>query len=220
VASTRKKDQPPKGTGAWKPRAVFLLLVAALLVLVAAELLNLLRHPSLSRLKGPGGVQRLVIYQKGRAANREAWFLTEPDGELGPARCFQRIDCTGDDTTTGDVRWSFDGQALYATRRKAASIEEADRPLWVYDFKEQKLWSLDEKPLSSHLEMHSGSEARLVRLINDHGGKGPVAVSWYDLGKRGDYLFAWQITRWEKALPQAAPPRGTPPRGTPPPNTK
>ena len=201
MASTRKKDQP-KGTGAWKPRAVFLLLVAGLLLLGVAELLNLLRHPSLSRVKGPAGAQRVVIYQKGRAANREAWLLIEPEGELGPPHCFQRIDCSGDDSTTGDIRWSFDGHALYATRRKAASIEEADRPLWVYDFKEKKLWSLDEKPLASRLEMHAGTEAQLVRLINDRGGKGPVAVAWYDLGKRGEYLFAWQITRWEKALPE------------------
>jgi hypothetical protein len=46
------------------------------------------------------------------------------------------------------------------------------------------------------------TETALVDIINRHGGKGPVAASWYDLGKHGDYLFAWQITRWEKALPQ------------------
>ncbi len=189
------------GPGAWKPRAVFLLLVAALLVLGVAELLNLMQRPSLTRITGPAGARQLVIYQKGRAANREAWLLTEPQGELGPAHCFQRIDCTEDDRITGDIRWSFDGQALYATRRKAGSIEEADRPLWVYDFRELKLWSLDARALAGGLPMHAADEAGLVRMINDRGGKGPVAVSWYDLGKRGDYLFAWQITRWEKALP-------------------
>jgi len=189
------------GPGAWKPRAVFFLLAAALLVLGVAELLNVMRRPSLTRVKGPAGAHQIIIYQKGRAANREAWLLTEPQGEAGPARCFHRIDCTEDDRLTGDIRWSFDGHALYAARRKGKSIEEAERPLWVFDFKERKLWSLNEQPLASRLEMHSAGEAQLVRLINDRGGKGPVAVSWYDLGKRGEYLFAWQITRWEKALP-------------------
>ena len=200
------QDSPGKkfGPGAWKPRVVFFLLLAALLLLGVAELLNLMRRPSLTRVKGPAGAQHLVIYQKGRAANREAWLLTEPQGEAGPAHCFQRLDCTEDDQSTGDLRWSFDGHALYATRRKAPTIEAADRPLWVYDFKERKLWSLDEKPLASRLAMNAATEAQLVRLINDRGGKGPVAAAWYELGKRGDYLFAWQITRWENALP--APP--------------
>ena len=191
-----------RGPGAWKPRVVFVLLAAAVLLLAGAELLNLMRRPSLTRARGPAGANQFVIYQKGRAANREAWLLTEPQGEAGPARCFQRIDCTEDDRLTGHVRWSFDGHLLYATRRKVATIEASDRPLWVFDFKAEKLWSLDEKPLASHLEMHSATEAQLVRLINDHGGPGPVAAAWYDLGKRGEYLFAWQITRWEKSLPQ------------------
>jgi hypothetical protein len=200
-AMPQEKPARKYGPGAWKPRAVFLLLVATVLVLGVAELLNAMRRPSLTRIKGPAGAHQLVIYQKGRAANREAWLMTEPQGEAGPAHCFQRIDCTEDDRTTGDLRWSFDGQALYAARRKAGSIEEVERPLWVYDFKERKLWSLDERPLASQLEMHAATESQLVDRINGHGGKGPVAASWYDLGKRGQHLFAWQITRWEKSLP-------------------
>ena len=197
-----KEQASRSGKGAWKPRAVFALFVAALLLLGVMELLNLMRRPSLTRVKGPAGANRLVIYQKGRAANREAWLMTEPQGEAGPARCFQRIDCTEDDRQTGDLRWSYDGHALYATRRKGATIEEADQPLWAYDFKAGKLWSLDAKPLAGHLEMTSATERQLVQLINDHGGKGPVAAAWYELGKRGEYLFAWQITRWERALPR------------------
>jgi hypothetical protein len=56
-------------------------------------------------------------------------------------------------------------------------------------------------PAEHHLPMEAATEAGLVDIINRHGGKGPVAVPWYDLGKRGEYLFAWQITRWEQALP-------------------
>jgi len=184
------------------PRAVFLLLVAALLLLGGVELFNVLKRPSLSRVKGPAGAERFVLYQKGRAANREAWLLAEPEGELGPPECFQWIDCTEDDHTTGDLHWSFDGHLLYAVRRKPATLEEADLPLWVYDFKERKLWALDEKPPFIWMEKHSATSLQMVRQINEHGGKGPVAVPWYELGKRGEYLFAWQITRWEKVLPK------------------
>jgi hypothetical protein len=212
--ASRKNDKP-RGTGAWKPRAVFLLLLAALLLLGGAELLNLLRRPSLSRIKGPAGARQLVIYQKGRAANREAWLFVEPEGERAPPHCFHRIDCTENDTLTGDLRWSFDGHALYAVRRRPATLEEAERPLWVYDFKERKLWSLDPKPLASGLPMHAATEAQLVSLINAGTGKGPIAVSWYDFGKRGEYLFAWQITRWENGLPKKVEPEPAPPDSAP-----
>jgi hypothetical protein len=40
-----------------------------------------------------------------------------------------------------------------------------------------------------------------VEFIKRHGGKRPGAVSWYHLDRRGVHLFAWQITRWERALP-------------------
>jgi hypothetical protein len=187
--------------GAWKPRVFFWLLLGAVLLLAVTELLNVMRRPSLTYLQGPARAHGLVLYQKGRAKSREAWLLTEPQAEAGPPVCFQRIDCSEKDQTTGDLRWSFDGQALYATIRKAASIEAADRPLWVYEFNASKLWALKDESQSRRLPVSIASETALVDTINRHGGKGPVAVSWYDLGKHGDYLFAWQITRWEKALP-------------------
>jgi len=188
--------------GAWKPRLFFWLLAGAVLLLGVMELLNVMRSPSLSRAKGPAGASSFVLYQKGRPASREAWLLTEPAADAGPPVCFQRIDCTKKDEVTGDIRWSFDGAALYATRRRPATIDAADRPLWVYEFAERKLWSLHDEPLAHRLPMSAATEAGLVDIINRHGGKGPVAAPWYDLGKRGEYLFAWQITRWERALPE------------------
>jgi hypothetical protein len=188
--------------GAWKPRFFFWLLVAAVLLLAGAELLNLMRRPSLTYLRGPAGASGIVLYQKGRAGNREAWLFTEPQADAGPPVCFHRVDCTEKDKVTGDLRWSFDGLALYATRRRPGSIEAADRPLWVYEFNGAKLWALNDEVQKYGLPTSAATEKALVEIINRHGGKGPVAVSWYDLGKRGEYLFAWQITRWEKVLPQ------------------
>jgi hypothetical protein len=190
------------GEGAWKPRIFFWLLAGAILLLGVMELLNVMRRPSLVRAKGPAGVNGFVLYQKGRAGEREAWLMAEPRADAGPPVCFQRIDCTAKDDLTGDLRWSFDGAALYADRRKAPSIEAADRPLWVYEFAGGKLWSLHDTPLEHNLPMLPATEAGLVDIINRHGGKGPVAASWYEFGKRGEYLFAWQITRWERALPR------------------
>ena len=209
--SKKKASSKVSTRGAWTPRLVFWLLAAAVLLLVVAEMLNVMRRPSLTRLAGPAQANHVVLYQKGRSGSREAWLLMEPRAESGPAWCFQRIDCTEADRLTGDVRWSFDGAALYAARRKAATIEGSDRPLWVFEFASKKLWSLDDQPRAHHLPMHPATEAGLVDIINSHGGKGPVAVSWYDLGKRGDYLFAWQITRWENALAKLPAEPGVPP---------
>ena len=42
--------------------------------------------------------------------------------DAGPPVCFQRIDCTAKDEVTGDLRWSFDGAALYAARRRMGML--------------------------------------------------------------------------------------------------
>ncbi len=197
-ASTRSAP-----AGAWKPRVFFWLLIAALLLLGGAEIFNAFRRPALLFFKGPGEFHRLVLYQKGRAGSREAWLLTEPQGDSGPPRCFQRIDCTDADKFTGGLRWSYDGKTLYATRRRPQSMDAGDRPLWVYEFETNKLWSVSDAPGAGTFPLLPATERTLVDLINRHGGKGPAVVSWYDLGKHGEHLFAWQLTRWENALPSA-----------------
>ena len=159
-------------------------------------------RPSLTRYSGFAGAGKFVLFQKGSPRERRAWLFVEPDADAGPPVCFQTLDCSEKDTLTGDIRWSYDGAALYASRRRAESIEAADRPLWVYEFTTGKLWTLNPGALPAGLTGIEGDEATLVDIINRHGSKGPVAVSWYDLGKRGNYLFAWEITRWQQALPR------------------
>lgn len=187
-------------------RLFFWLLLASVLLLGVAELLNALRRPSLARLTGPAGANSIVLYQKGRAANREAWLFTEPAGDAGQPVCFQHIDCTARDGNTGDLRWTFDGGALYAGQRRTTGIEAIEHPLWVYEFATRELSSVPASPLPNHPGGRRAKESALVDIINRHGGKGPIAVAWYDLGKRGTYLFAWQITRWENALPASPQP--------------
>lgn len=190
-------------SGAWKPKAVFWLLAAAVMVLTGRELLNLLERPSLTKLSGPAGAGRFVLYQKGRAADREAWLFVEPDGERGPPRCFQMVECSDRDTVTGDLQWTFDGAALYAVKRKPEQTAGPGRPLWLYEFTTGRLWSSQVEALKSAVPVTAVTEQTLVEMVFRHGGHGPVAVPWYDLGRRGAYLFAWEITRWERAIPDS-----------------
>lgn len=204
TAKVAKKPSSNKVSvgGAWKPRLFFWMLVAAVVALSGREVINVMEHPSLTRFSGPAGAGQFVLYQKGKSRDRLAWLYVEPEEDRAPPVCFHRIDCSEKDTVTGDLRWSFDGMTLYASRRQAGSLEAADRPLWAYEFTTGKLWTLQPSEMAAGLHALAATEAELVDIINRHGGKGPVAVSWYDLGKRGAYLFAWEITRWERALPE------------------
>jgi hypothetical protein len=199
-AKPRKKSAMK--TGEWKPRVMFWLLVLAVLGLGAAELRNALRRPSLHRVAGEPGTPALTLYYKGRPESRVAWLFFEPEGETGAPVCFQCIDCTPREETTGEIRWSFTGQVLYATRRRPESLDTGSLPLWAYDFEQRTLYALPELAKACPLAVQPAAEREMVALINRTGGKGRLALAWYDLGKKGDYLPAWKATRWEQALPE------------------
>ncbi len=197
-----KKAKPPASTGAWKPRVFFWLLVAGFVALSAAELLNALRRPSLLRIPGLPGSPPLVVYHKGRPEHRVAWLFFEPGGEEGAPVCFQQIDCSSRDEDTGEVRWSFTGDLLYATRRRGETIDAGSHPLWAYDFGRKVLHAVKKEAEILGLPVKVSTEREIVELINRGGGKGPLAMVWYDFGKTGDYLPAWKATRWEQQLPR------------------
>src|SRR5687768_11387131 len=58
--SKRSASTKVSTRGAWKPRLVFWLLAAAVIMLGVAELLNVMRRPSFSRLKGPAEANSFV----------------------------------------------------------------------------------------------------------------------------------------------------------------
>lgn len=197
-----KRAKPAASTGEWKPRVFFWVLTVALVILSAAELFNALRRPSLLRIAGLPGAKSLIVYQKGRPESRAAWLFYEPGGEESAPVCFQRIDCTTADEDTGEIRWSFTGDILYATRRRADTIDTGSLPLWAYDLTTGALYAVSDEAAKFGLPVKVTGEREIVELINSGGGKGPLALAWYDFGKRGEYLPAWKSTRWEQQLPR------------------
>ncbi len=197
AAEKRKKN-------AWQPSLFGLVLAACLLFLAVMEIINLFRLPEVRPLLSPGAATGIVLYQKGRPQAREAWLFIEPQGDLGPPVCFQRIDCRPQaDSRTGVLHWSVDGNALYALRRRTHDARNMTGVLWLYDIPARKLYATDAGIVGAALPWSPASESGLLSLIQRHRGHGPVAVSWYELGKSASqrHRFAWQVTRWEKALP-------------------
>ena len=184
------------------PRVVFFLLMGLLGTLLVVEVRNGLRHPGVLRVAAPRGAPTLTFYQKGYASAREAWLFDEPQGSNGPPRLIQRIDCRPQLTDTGEIRWTADGQAVYAAGRTAQS-RGVPMVRWLFEFTTGRLYvSRPELALSGRTVFVENAAALTTRW-HQHKGAGALAAAWYDLGALGPRLFSWQVTRWEKALPEA-----------------
>lgn len=217
---------PPRS--ACLPRLVFLILLTLGGAMTAIEVRNVLRHPSVLFRSGPKDAPRLIFYQKGRASAREAFLLDEPAGPEGPPRLIQRIDCRPQFNEIGEIRWTADGRAVYAAGRTPQS-RGVPVVRWLYEFSVRPPATAaaapdKSKPASAATLTNSQpppegrlyisepafalpgrtafveTPAALTARWKQHQGAGPVAAVWYELGPKGDHLFSWQTTRWEKAL--------------------
>jgi hypothetical protein len=193
-------DASSSGT-ACLPRLVFLLLVGLLVSLLVVEVRNGLRHPSVRRMPAPKAGAALIFYQKGYASAREAWIFDEPQGSAGPPRVIQKVDCRPSNTLTGEIRWTADGQAVYAVGRTPLR-RGVPQLRWLFEFKAGRLFvSTPDLALPGRTVFVEDSAALTARW-RQHQGAGPVAATWYELGAQGPHLFSWQTTRWENALPE------------------
>jgi hypothetical protein len=193
-------DASSSGT-ACLPRLVFLLLVGLLVSLLVVEVRNGLRHPSVRRMPAPKAGAALIFYQKGYASAREAWIFDEPQGSAGPPRVIQKVDCRPSNTLTGEIRWTADGQAVYAAGRTPLR-RGVPQLRWLFEFEAGRLFvSTPDLALPGRTVFVEDSAALTARW-RQHQGAGPVAVTWYELGAEGPHLFSWQTTRWENALPE------------------
>lgn len=194
------EDAAPHGA-ACLPRLVFLILTALLGLMVAVEVRNGFRHPSVRRVAGPKAGPVLTFYQKGHASARGAWIFDEPQGSAGPPRLIQWIDCRPSNTAIGEIRWTADGRAVYAAGRVPLK-RGVPEVRWLFEFGTGRLFvSTPDQALPGRTVFVEDAAALTARW-RQHQGAGPVAAVWYDLGAQGPHLFSWQTTRWENALPE------------------
>jgi hypothetical protein len=195
-------------SGAWLPWTFFVVLTAAAVFLVGMEVLNIFRQPSIRTVSGPAA-HRFSIYQRTGSRQREAWFFHEPKGNLGPPVCFLHVVTASASDESGPLHWTHDGCLLIGTQR-APRTSSSSGTVWVYDFTTSSLLSSDHRNQRSGIPAQPATVPDLDRLIQRHGGRGPIALQWYDLGKKHQHLFAWRITRWENAIPPNQPTRRSP----------
>lgn len=191
------EDPPeiPSGS-ACLPRVVFGLMFLLLAGFAGLEIRNVLRHPSLMRRQTPDKKRTLTFFQRGQAAAREAWIFDEPQGGSGPPRLIQHVDCRPKETRIGELRWTADQEAVYAT---AKPPQKEIR--WLFESANGRLFVSDPDFALPGVTAIAESPEALLARCKRHGGQGPSAAAWYDLGLQGPHLFFWQTTRWEKRLP-------------------
>ncbi len=197
-----EEEAAPSSGAACLPRVVFLLLLLLIGSLVMVEVKNGLRHPSVVRIPPKKSGPALVFYQKGHASARVAWLFDEPQGGAGPPRLIQRIDCRPANTEIGEIGWTADGQAVFATGRTQQS-RGVPVVRWLFEFGSGRLFVSKPELALPGRTAYVEDAAALTARWRRHQGTGALAVAWYDLGAaKGPHLFSWQTTRWENALPE------------------
>lgn len=191
------EDPPEEPAGAaCLPRVVFGLLFLLMAGFAVIEVRNVLSHPSLMRRSTEDGARSLTFFQRGSASAREAWIFDEPQGASGPPRLIQHVDCRPDHSGVGEVRWSANLAAVYATSRSARKEIR-----WVFENGSGRLFVSDPEFALAGVTAIAETPQALADRLKRHGGQGPVAASWYEMGAQGGHLFFWQTTRWENRLP-------------------
>ncbi len=94
---------------------------------------------------------------------------------------------------------------MFATRQSSASQAAGSaipEILWLYDIDSGIFYRVSGSALPGR-----GAEASqnfLQRyLYEQKGGPGKIIANWFDLGKKENYAFSWQTTRWNRAAEAA-----------------
>ncbi len=214
---------------AWMPRVFFLLVVGLFMTVLVIEVINRMLRPTAWTPPPPVGAPALTFYGKSEGATQTTWILDEPAGGSGPPRLIQRLSHE-QMKDTGEIRWSADGRAVYATGRRM-TVRGPPVVRWIFEFdvapsprppagSARVLETAAAAGAGNNVDPPVGrmfvskmewappggiafveDPAALTARWKQHGGTGALASSWYDLGVKRPYLYSWQTTRWENVLP-------------------
>jgi hypothetical protein len=121
--------QSETSSGAWLPRTFFIVLLAGTVFLVAMEIINIFRQPSIRSIPGPAA-HRFSIYQRSGTRQREAWFFHEPKGNLSPPICFLHVVTASASDDSGPLHWTHDGCLLIGTQRTQKGRGRGAATMW------------------------------------------------------------------------------------------
>ena len=190
----------------------FVLMCLATAAAAVIEVRNYIEYPCLEVFHNKTGDVTVTLYHRG-AARRNAAVFYEQGGLLSiPPEFITRVFYLDEGGERGsaterfeELSWSRDGSAMFATR-----ASDSPRPggsdsaeiLWLYDFDSDVFYKVAGSAVPGR-----GAEApqRFLQryLYEKKGGPGVVVAHWFELGKKQNYAFSWETTRWNKALKTA-----------------
>ena len=192
-------------TGAFFFFICFCLATAAAAVI---EIRNYIEYPSLQVFRNARGNVKMTLYHRGAAQRSAAVFyehgqlLSEPPVFITRLYYLDEPGGRGSETERfEDLCWSRDGSAMYATRAPAPS-GGPEEILWLYDFDSKMFYRVADARIPGH-----GAEAPqafLQRYLYERkAGPGNVVARWFELGRKENYIFSWETTRWNRAIEEA-----------------
>ncbi|MEZ5323676.1 MAG: hypothetical protein R3F19_01210 [Verrucomicrobiales bacterium] len=190
----------------------FICLTLATAAAVIIEVRNYIEYPCVQQFLSYRGDVTLTLYNRG-AARRSAIVFIEQGSLLNKPRYLTRLHYLEENGERGSkterfeqLSWSSDAGAVFATRQTSTSQAAASaipEILWLYDIDSSVFYRVNDCAIPGR-----GAEASqnfLQRfLYEEKGGPGKIIANWFDLGKKENYAFSWQTTRWNRAAKAAA----------------
>ena len=186
----------------------FLCLCLATAAAAIIEVRNYIEYPCLQEFSNARGDIRVTLYHRG-AARRNAAVFFEQGGLLSvPPKFVTRLfyleengERNSETERFEDLSWSRDGGAMFATRAEAAP-GAAEELLWLYDFDSSVLYRVEGAAIPGRGA--EASQSFLQRYLYERkGGPGAVVARWFELGRKENYTFSWETTRWNRAIETA-----------------
>ncbi|MGK0187541.1 MAG: hypothetical protein ACI9R3_003329 [Verrucomicrobiales bacterium] len=208
---SRLKARTSSGGGSGFAFFFFICLCLATAAAVIIEVRNYIEYPCVQQFPSFRGDVTLTLYNRG-AARRSAVVFIEQGSLLNKPRYLTRLHYLEEGGERGSkterfeqLSWSSDAGAVFATRQSNLSQAAASvipEILWLYDIDSGVFYRVNDSAIPGR-----GAEASqnvLQRyLYEEKGGPGKVIANWFDLGKKENYAFSWQTTRWNRAAKAA-----------------
>jgi hypothetical protein len=201
----RLKANARGGGGAFFFFVCFCLAAAAAAVI---EIRNYIEYPCLQEFRNARGDVKVTLYHRGAAQRNAAVFFEHGQLLSLPPEFITRLFYMDESGGRGaeterfeDLSWSRDEGAMFATRAAARS-GGPEEILWIYDFDSRVFYRVAGAAIPGRGA--EASQAFLQRyLFERKGGPGMVVARWFELGKKENYTFSWETTRWNRAIEAA-----------------
>lgn len=179
------------------------------------EIRNYIEYPCIQEYMNDRGDVKVILYHRGAAQRNAAVIYEHGRFQSVPPEFMTRLYYLDEGGERGseterfeDLSWSRDGGAMFATRA-SISPGAAEEILWLYDFDLGVFYRVADARIPGRGGEVSSSFLNRY-LYERKGGPGTVIARWFELGKKENYSFSWETTRWNKVIKAAENPPAPP----------